>query len=78
MPERFFTADTHFGHANILKHEAASRPFASIEEHDEQLVQNWNAVVGPKDTVWHLGDLGWGRKEPEILRRGAGDTARFE
>jgi calcineurin-like phosphoesterase family protein len=33
------------------------RPFASIDEHDEALIANWNSVVRPEDTVWHLGDF---------------------
>ncbi len=52
----FFTADTHFGHENILRL-GAGRPFATIREHDEALIANWNAVVGPRDDVWHLGDF---------------------
>jgi calcineurin-like phosphoesterase family protein len=51
----FFTADTHFGHAKIIEH--SKRPFASIEEMDEMLIQNWNKTVSPKDDVWHLGDF---------------------
>lgn len=51
----FFTADTHFGHANIIKY--CHRPFATIEEMDESLVRNWNAVVPPDATVFHLGDF---------------------
>jgi calcineurin-like phosphoesterase family protein len=51
----WFTADTHFGHANIIEH--ARRPFNSIQEMDDVLVKNWNTVVGRDDTVWHLGDF---------------------
>lgn len=51
----FFTADTHFGHAKIIQH--SRRPFASVEEMDERLIQNWNLIVKPNDTVWHLGDF---------------------
>jgi calcineurin-like phosphoesterase family protein len=51
----WFTADTHFGHAAIIKHSA--RPFASVEEMDEALIGNWNSLVKPTDTVWHLGDF---------------------
>ncbi|WP_264051518.1 metallophosphoesterase family protein [Methylobacterium flocculans] len=54
----FFTADTHFGHKGVLA--MSARPFASIEEHDEALIAAWNAVVGPKDEVWHLGDFAMG------------------
>lgn len=55
----FFTADTHFGHDNIIKY--CKRPFASSFEMDETLVSNWNAVVKPGDTVHHLGDFAFGR-----------------
>ena len=51
----FFTADTHFGDHRTLN--ISKRPFASAAEMDEALVANWNAVVGPEDTVWHLGDV---------------------
>jgi len=54
----FFTSDTHFGHKHIL--EFCKRPFSSIEEHDEQLIANWNSVVGVDDTIFHLGDFGFG------------------
>lgn len=54
----FFTSDTHFSHDNIIKY--CSRPFESIEEHDETLVKNWNEKVGKNDLVFHLGDVGFG------------------
>lgn len=69
MSETFFTADTHFGHQNILKHEPVTRDFESIEEHNETLVANWNSVVGENDTVWHLGDIVWGKKNLPIISR---------
>lgn len=51
----FFTSDTHFGHASMIR--LAGRPYASVEEMDRDLIARWNAVVGPKDVVWHLGDF---------------------
>jgi len=51
----FFTADTHFGDAHILRQRGDA--FASIEAHDEALIAGWNAVVTPEDEVWHLGDF---------------------
>ena len=51
----FFTADTHFGHAGALS--LYRRPFASVAAMNEAMVAHWNAVVGPEDEVWHLGDF---------------------
>lgn len=63
MPATWFTADTHFGHRHLLGAGAfASRPFASMEEHDETLIANWNDVVGARDLVYHLGDFALGPK----------------
>lgn len=62
MPETFFISDTHFGHERIIH--LSKRPFASIEEMNETLVNNWNKIVGPKDIVWHLGDFGMGSDAP--------------
>jgi len=54
----FFTSDTHFGDPRILRIDR--RPFADLPSHDAALVEAWNAVVGPDDTVWHLGDFALG------------------
>lgn len=51
----FFTADPHFGHANIIKY--CQRPFASVEEMDRALTERWNAKIGSDDDVWILGDF---------------------
>lgn len=65
----FFTADTHFGHANVLKYD--NRPFNTADEMNEALIANWNRVVGTNDTVYHLGDVSMLRPEKtkEILDR---------
>lgn len=54
-PKTWFTADLHFGHAKCLEYDNA--PYASIEEHDEDIVTKWNATVAPNDIVWLLGDI---------------------
>jgi calcineurin-like phosphoesterase family protein len=51
----WFTSDHHFGHKNIIQY--CDRPFDSVEEMNEALVDNWNAVVKPNDTVYYLGDF---------------------
>lgn len=57
----YLTADTHFGHASIIT--SCNRLWATTEEMDEALIERWNAVVHPRDVVWHLGDFGYGSPE---------------
>lgn len=68
MNRVFIISDTHFNHSNILKYESEHRPFATIEEHDAELISRWNAAVKPKDTVWHLGDVLFGSDSFHLLR----------
>lgn len=51
----WFTADQHFGHTNIITY--ARRPYDSIDAHDQDLVDRWNARVAPQDWVFVLGDF---------------------
>ena len=51
----FFTSDTHFGDARRIRID--KRPFKTIAEHDAGLIARWNAIVGPDDEVYHLGDF---------------------
>ncbi len=51
----WFTSDTHFGHENIIQY--CYRPFSSVQEMDDKLVENWNRVVKPDETIYHLGDF---------------------
>jgi calcineurin-like phosphoesterase family protein len=58
----WFISDTHFGHDRIR--ELAQRNcFANVDEMDEALIANWNAMVQSGDTIWHLGDFGFGDKD---------------
>ncbi|GJE83336.1 calcineurin-like phosphoesterase family protein [Methylorubrum thiocyanatum] len=66
----FFTSDTHFGDPRILRIDR--RPFPDLPSHDAALVAAWNAVVGPDDTVWHLGDFALG-PPPECVAALLGD-----
>jgi calcineurin-like phosphoesterase family protein len=71
VSEVFFIGDTHFGHRGIIEFSETKpfRPYATIEEHDEELIRRWNSVVGVKDTVWHLGDFCFGKRNLEIAAR---------
>lgn len=51
----FFTSDTHFDHEAMIR--LCNRPFTSVGEMNAKLIENWNNVVGPDDTVFHLGDF---------------------
>lgn len=53
----YFTSDHHFGHSNVIKF--CNRPFLSIEEMDEKLIQYWNETITNKDNVFILGDFFW-------------------
>ena len=64
----YFTADTHFGHENVIRF--CSRPYATAAEMDEALIENWNSRVKGNDTVFILGDMFFRSDNAEkILRR---------
>lgn len=66
-PKVWVTSDTHFGHRKIIEFEKEARPYATILEHDLDLVERWNSVVRKEDTVWHLGDVFFGKDAHRIL-----------
>jgi len=57
MPNTWFTADTHFGHARIIQY--CNRPFQDAEEQDEAILERFNSVIKPGDLLYHLGDICW-------------------
>jgi len=65
MNKILFTADLHFGHTNILKHQP-NRPFAQevdTKAHDEYMLDLWKSSVGKRDLVYILGDLTFFKSE---------------
>lgn len=65
----WFTADTHFGHENIVRF--CGRPFANVAEMNEELIRRWNETVPEDGIVFHLGDfcMGGSREWNDIMYR---------
>lgn len=70
------TSDTHYGHINIARgiskwtDKTRCRPFDTVEEMNEVLVQNINSVVKENDVLIHCGDFSFGgRQNIEIFRK---------
>jgi calcineurin-like phosphoesterase family protein len=57
--QTWFTADTHFGHANIISY--CDRPFADVTTMRAELVRRWNERVAVEDRVLVLGDFALGQ-----------------
>lgn len=55
MKKFWFSSDWHLGHKNILRYD--QRPFETIEEHDEAIVNNYNELVHERDDFYFLGDF---------------------
>lgn len=53
------TSDIHLCHENIIKY--CNRPFINTDEMDDKIIENWNSVVNKNDTVFILGDVGFGK-----------------
>lgn len=67
---RYYIADCHFGHEKVR--ELDKRPFASVEQMDAYMIEQWNQVVRKKkDEVVILGDfcMGKGERVNELLTR---------
>ena len=57
MSKKFYIADWHYGHANIMAYD--NRPFTRVDDMNKALVERWNRVVSPGDIVYVLGDMFW-------------------
>ena len=60
----FLIGDTHFCHANIIRY--CNRPFKTVQEMNQAIVDNWNDIVKPNDQVFVLGDFCLGNKKAII------------
>lgn len=57
----FFTSDIHLFHKNILKFESESRPFSSLDEMHEAIIDRWNKKVPKNAIVYVIGDVTFGK-----------------
>jgi calcineurin-like phosphoesterase family protein len=67
MPNIWFTADFHFGHNNIIRY--CNRPFPSVEEMDQTILDRLNASVKANDILYFLGDFCIGSQAKALERR---------
>jgi len=63
MARVFFIADLHLSHTNM----ALKRGFATVEEHDEYIIEKWNSVVSKRDVTYILGDVTMEKSSPYPL-----------
>lgn len=65
----FVISDTHFGHQGSIEFEKNYRGhFKTAKEMDEFMIQEWNKVVSPEDTVIHLGDVSF-KNHYDLVKR---------
>ena len=65
----FFTGDQHYFHSAIIKY--TNRPFESVEDMNEELVERFNSKVSKEDITVHAGDFSFGTKQQttEIIKQ---------
>lgn len=63
----YFTSDLHFYHKNIIKYSPSFRDFKDTDEMNEKLIELWNSVVTPEDTVYNLGDLSMAANTKKVI-----------
>lgn len=65
----YFTSDQHHGHTNIIKY--SNRPFETLEEMDDEIIEKYNKVITNKDIVYFLGDFSFydDDKTKQIFKR---------
>lgn len=67
--KNYYISDLHLGHSNALRFDA--RPFKTIEEQDEKIIENINKTVTPQDNIYFLGDFSWydPHKTAELIKQ---------
>lgn len=64
----YFTADTHFFHAELLgNNDFAPRPFKDVATMNATIIANWNQRVQADDQVYLLGDVAMVPNKPSAF-----------
>lgn len=71
MVNLWFTADSHYNHANIVRgiskwkgdRFSATRDFKTLQEHNNAIVDGINKYVKENDVLFHIGDWSFGGPE---------------
>ena len=53
----YFTSDLHFNHLNILKYQAHTRPYLTIELMNIDIIRTINSICTETDELYILGDV---------------------
>lgn len=68
----FFCSDPHYHHAQLVRgtssweNKKPCRPFDTLKEHDDQLVENINNTVEENDILFCLGDWNFGQYKDSV------------
>ena len=67
--KNWISSDLHFWHRNVIKY--CNRPYGSVEEMNEGIIENFNSVIAPDDNLYLLGDISFssGKLAAEMLSR---------
>ena len=73
MSDIFVCGDHHFSHTNSIKYDG--RPFSSVKEMNEIMIERHNEIVGKSDIVYSVGDFCFGgtHEWEKIRKRMNGD-----
>ena len=62
----YFTADSHFSSFDETVLTSDFRPFSSLEEMNEKIIEIWNSQIKSEDVIYHLGDfVNFNKKDTE-------------
>ena len=50
----YVCSDLHLGHINLALN---LRGFHTVGDHDQYIIDSWNAIIKKRDVVWILGDI---------------------